>query len=265
VNKEKIIVALDVATAAEARSIVAELRGEVGAFKIGLQLFTAAGASFVREAVETETKIFLDVKFHDIPNTVAEASTEAARLGVWMFNIHALGGAEMMRRTTEAVREVCDRENLLQPKIIGVTVLTSANRETLKEIGIERDTPEQVLNLARLAAKCGLDGVVASPLEIETIRAAIEKKDFLIVTPGIRKDAVQTRGGRGDAERENEEQKTKDEGRNKLETIDDQKRVMTAKAAVCAGADYLVIGRPILQAEDKVSAVRKIIEDIEAV
>jgi orotidine-5'-phosphate decarboxylase len=263
VNKEKIIVALDVATAAEARSIVAELRGEVGAFKIGLQLFTAAGASFVREMVETETKIFLDVKFHDIPNTVAAAAKEAARLGVWMFNIHALGGAEMMRRTIEAAREVCDRENLLQPKIIGVTILTSANRETLKEIGIERDTREQVLNLARLAAKCGLDGVVASPLEIEAIRAAIEKKDFLIVTPGIRSDAETRR--RGDAETENGRRKTKDEGRNKLETNDDQRRVMTARAAAVAGADYLVIGRPILQADDRVSAVRKIIEDIEAV
>ncbi len=258
-NKEKIIVALDVATAAEARSIVAELRGEVGAFKIGLQLFTAAGASFVREMVETETKVFLDVKFHDIPNTVAEASREAVRLGVWMFNIHALGGAEMMRRTIEAVREVCDRENLFQPKIIGVTVLTSANRETLKEIGIERDTPEQVLNLARLAAKCGLDGVVASPLEIKTIRAAIEKKDFLIVTPGIRspKSEVQS------LKPKTEDRRPKTEFQ--IETIDDQKRVMTAKEAAVAGADYLVIGRPILQAEDKVSAVRKIIEDIEAV
>lgn len=254
-NKEKIIVALDVATAAEARSIVAELGGEVGAFKIGLQLFTAAGASFVREMIEAGAKIFLDVKFHDIPNTVAEASKEAARLGVWMFNVHALGGAEMMRRTIEAVREVCDRENLFQPKIIGVTVLTSANRETLKEIGIERDTPEQVLNLARLTAKCGLDGVVASPLEIRMIRAAIKEKDFLIVTPGIRSDAEQRSEG----------QKTKDEGRNNLETIDDQKRVMTAKAAVAAGADYLVIGRPILQAKDRVSAVRAIIKDIEAV
>jgi orotidine-5'-phosphate decarboxylase len=263
VNKEKIIVALDVATAAEARSIVVELRGEVGAFKIGLQLFTAAGASFVRETIEAGTKIFLDVKFHDIPNTVAEASKEAARLGVWMFNIHALGGAEMMRRSVEAVREICERENLLQPKIIGVTVLTSANRETLKEIGIERDTPEQVLNLARLAAKCGLDGVVASPLEIETIRQAIDEKDFLIVTPGIRKDAATRQ--RGNAAGEIEGQKTKEERRNKLETIDDQKRVMTAKQAATAGADYLVIGRPILQAEDRVSAVREIIRDIETV
>ena len=247
-NKEKIIVALDVATAAEARSIIAELRGEVGAFKIGLQLFTAAGASFVRETIEAEIKLFLDLKFHDIPNTVAKASMEAARLGVWMFNLHALGGAEMMRRAVEATREISDKENLTQPKIISVTVLTSANRETLKEVGIEREMREQVLNLARLTAKCGLDGVVASPLEIEAIGAAIEKKDFLIVTPGIRSDA-----------------ETRNEKRNKLETIDDQKRVMTAKEAVAAGANYLVIGRPILQAEDRISAVRKIIEEIEAV
>jgi len=248
VNKEKIIVALDVATAAEARSLIAELRGEVGAFKIGLQLFTAAGASFVRETIEAEIKLFLDLKFHDIPNTVAKASMEAARLGVWMFNLHALGGAEMMRRTVEATREISDKENLIQPKIISVTVLTSANRETLKEVGIEREMREQVLNLARLTAKCGLDGVVASPLEIEAIGAAIEKKDFLIVTPGIRNDA-----------------ETRKEKRNKLETIDDQKRVMTAQQAVAAGADYLVIGRPILQAEDRISAVQKIIEEIEAV
>ena len=247
-NKEKIIVALDVATAAEARSLIAELRGEVGAFKIGLQLFTAAGASFVRETIEAEIKLFLDLKFHDIPNTVAKASMEAARLGVWMFNLHALGGAEMMRRAVEATREISDKENLIQPKIISVTVLTSANRETLKEVGIEREMREQVLNLARLTAKCGLDGVVASPLEIEAIGAAIEKKDFLIVTPGIRSDA-----------------ETRNEKRNKLETIDDQKRVMTAQQAVAAGADYLVIGRPILQAEDRISAVQKIIEEIETV
>jgi orotidine-5'-phosphate decarboxylase len=252
VGKDKIIVALDVATAAEARNIIAELRGEVGAFKVGLQLFTAAGASFVRETVQAGIKLFLDVKFHDIPNTVAEASREAARLGVWMFNVHAFGGAEMMRRAIEAAREVCETENLVQPKIIGVTVLTSANRETLKEVGIERETQEQVSSLARLTAKCGLDGVVASPLEIEAIRAAVEEKDFLIVTPGIR--------GR-ESRVENQRPKTKD----KIETIDDQKRVMTAKEAVAAGADYLVIGRPILQAEDRISAARKIIQEINAV
>jgi len=240
-NKEKIIVALDVATAAEARRVIAELRGEVGAFKMGLQLFTAAGASFVRETVAAGAKIFLDLKFHDIPNTVARASIEAARLGVWMFNLHALGGSEMMQRTVEAVREICDKENFIQPKIIGVTVLTSSTRETLKEIGIETETSEQVLKLAQLTAKCGLDGVVASPMEIEMIRASVGKKDFLIVTPGIRSSRTGLQ----------------------IETSDDQKRVMTAREAIAAGADYLVIGRPILQAEDRISAVRKILEQAE--
>jgi orotidine-5'-phosphate decarboxylase len=245
-TKEKIIVALDVATAEEARRIIAELQGEVGAFKIGLQLFTAAGASFVRETIAAGTKLFLDLKFHDIPNTVASASIEAVRLGVWMFNVHTLGGGEMMRKTVGSVREICEKENLIQPKIIGVTVLTSANGETLREVGIEAETQGQVLSLTRLAAKCGLDGVVASPLEIESIRATVEKKDFLIVTPGIRSAAWKA-----------------NEGHDKPETFDDQKRVMTAKDAVAAGADYLVIGRPILQAADKVSAARKIVEEIE--
>lgn len=235
-SKEQIIVALDVATAAEARQVINELSGEVGAFKIGLQLFTAAGASFVRETIEAGAKIFLDVKFHDIPNTVAKASVEAARLGTWMFNVHTLGGAEMMRKTVEAVREVCAKENLEKPRIIGVTVLTSSSQATLREVGIETEIQAQVLKLAGLAAECELDGVVASPLEIEAIRGAVKKPDFLIVTPGIRPDFA---------------------------TNDDQKRVMTAKDAIMAGADYLVIGRPILQAENRLAAVRKIIEETE--
>lgn len=235
-TKDKIIVALDVETAAEARVIIGEIGGEVGAFKIGLQLFTSAGASFVREVVEKNIRLFLDVKFHDIPNTVAKASIEVARLGVWMFNIHAIGGAEMMRRTVETVREICAKENLPQPKIIGVTVLTSSNRETLREVGIDKEIDSQVVNLARLTAKCGLDGVVASPLEVEAIRRNIENKDFLIVTPGIRPTFA---------------------------TNDDQKRVMTPKEAVSQGADFLVIGRPVTQADDKLSAVRKILEEID--
>ena len=210
------------------------MREEVGAFKIGLQLFTVAGSSFVREFVAKDVKIFLDVKFHDIPNTVAKASIEVARLGVWMFNIHAVGGNEMMRRTIENVREVCAKENLEKPKIIGVTVLTSANQETLCEVGIEREINAQVLNLAENSAKCGLDGVVASPLEVRTIRERIGE-DFLIVTPGIRP---------------------------KLETNDDQKRVTTANEAIKIGADYLVIGRPILRAENRLTAVREILKGI---
>ena len=241
VSKEKIIVALDVETAAEAREIVAELREEVGAFKIGLQLFTAVGSSFVRELVGGGIKIFLDVKFHDIPNTVAKASIEVARLGVWMFNIHALGGGEMMQKTVENVQEICNKENLQKPKIIGVTVLTSSNQETLRETGLEREVAAQVLNLAQLSAKYGLDGVVASPLETKMIRANIANQDFLIVTPGIRPKM--------NAE---------------FETFDDQKRVMTAKEAIENGANYLVIGRPILQADNKLTAVRKILEEIES-
>ena len=236
-TKEKIIVALDVETADEARRIIDEIGGEVGAFKIGLQLFTAAGASFVRELVAKDVRLFLDVKFHDIPNTVAKASIEVARLGVWMFNVHALGGAEMMRRTVENVREVCAKENLKEPKIIGVTVLTSADQETLRAVGIEKEINLQVVNLARLTAKCGLDGVVASPLEVETIRSNIEKPNFLIVTPGIRPDFA---------------------------TKDDQKRVMTPGEAVSAGSDYLVIGRPITAQSDKLSTVKKIVEELES-
>lgn len=241
-NKEKIIVALDVEAAVEAREIIEELRGEVGAFKIGLQLFTAAGASFVRAAVENNVKIFLDVKFHDIPNTVAKAAIEVARLGVWMFNIHALGGAEMMRKTVESVREVCDKENLNPPKIIGVTVLTSSDQETLRETGIETELNAQVLKLAQLSAQCGLDGVVASPLETGAIRQSV-KNDFLIVTPGIRSSKFKVNSS---------------ESENQFETSDDQKRVMTASEALAAGADYLVIGRPIVQAADRISVVREI-------
>lgn len=237
-SREKIIVALDVETAGEARKIIDELGGEVGAFKIGLQLFTAAGASLVREIVDRNIKLFLDVKFHDIPNTVAKAAVEVARLGVWMFNVHALGGGEMMRRTVETVREFCVKENLAEPKIIAVTVLTSANRETLREVGIEREIDSQVVNLARLTAKCGLDGVVASPLEVEKIRQNVENKDFLIVTPGIRPTFA---------------------------TNDDQRRVMTPKEAIRSGADYLVIGRPITGQADRSAAVRKILKEMETV
>lgn len=236
-SKDKLIVALDVENAFQAREIMNELGGAVGAFKIGLQLFTAEGASFVREAVAAGNRIFLDLKFHDIPNTVAKASVEAARLGVWMFNVHALGGSEMMRRTIDNVAEICEKENLEIPKILGVTVLTSSNQAVLSETGIERAVESQVVNLAQITAKCGLDGVVASPQEIELIRANVNNKDFLIVTPGIRPEFA---------------------------TNNDQKRVMTPKQAVASGANFLVIGRPITRAEDKTAAVSKILKEIES-
>ena len=253
--KEKIIVALDVETVREAREIIAELREEVGAFKIGLQLFTSAGASFVSEMVASDINVFLDVKFHDIPNTVAKASLEVARLGVWMFNVHAVGGGEMMRKSVEEVKRFCEKENLIQPKIIGVTVLTSSNRETLRETGIEKETGEQVVTLAQLAAKYGLDGVVASPHEVNLIRENVQRKDFLIVTPGIRSSRFKVQGSKSEDERP----KTQ----SQFETYEDQRRVMTANEAVRSGSDYLVIGRPILQAKDKILAVREIIKEIE--
>jgi len=234
--KEKIILALDLSSAEEARKTIEIFRDEVGAFKIGLQLFTAAGASFVREVTAGGEKVFLDLKFHDIPNTVAKAAAEAARMGVWMFNLHALGGSEMMRAAVAEVDGVCAREDLARPKMIAVTVLTSAAAQTLSEVGIANEAREQVLKLAQLASECGLDGVVASPQEITLIRENIGRKDFLVVTPGVRPGFA---------------------------TNDDQKRVMTPAQAIAAGSDHLVIGRPVLKAENPLEAVRQIIKEME--
>ncbi len=221
----------------EAKDLISELKNEVGIFKIGLQLFTSAGASFVKEVVEMGIKVFLDVKFHDIPNTVAKASVEVARLGIWMFNVHALGGEEMLKRTVDEVNEICSRENINKPKVIGVTILTSADENTLKKVGINHEIEKQVLKLAKLSGDCGLDGVVASPNEVKSIRKEISNNGFTIVTPGIRPGFA---------------------------TKDDQKRVMTPKEALNTGSDYLVIGRPITKAKDKIKAVRKIIEEIQS-
>jgi orotidine-5'-phosphate decarboxylase len=233
--KDRIVIALDVDSPDKARNIVAELTGLVGAFKVGLQLFTAAGPSFVRELSLAGHRVFLDLKFHDIPTTVARAGVEAARLGVWMLNVHALGGAEMMRRTAADVDAACVRESLVRPKIIAVTVLTSSTDDTLRETGIERDTLSQAASLALLAGECGLDGVVASPLEAKRIRENARSAGFTIVTPGIRlKDA----------------------------SIDDQRRVTTPGAAVAAGSDYIVLGRPVLGSPDMPAVVEKIAAEI---
>lgn len=239
--KEKLIIPLDVSTGQEAENLIDELKDHVGVFKVGLQLFTSVGPAFVRKIVKNGVKVFLDLKFHDIPNTVAGASAEAARLGVWMFNLHSFGGPEMMRRAIDEVKEICLREGLARPKIIAVTILTSTDQDNLKEIGIENKTSAQVLKLAQLTAKCGLDGVVASPLEIELIKREVSK-DFLLVTPGIR---PKINGSKTD-----------------FETLDDQKRVMTPGQAVSLGADYLVIGRPVTKSDNKIEAVEKIIKEI---
>jgi orotidine-5'-phosphate decarboxylase len=235
--KNKLIVALDVDSAEKARGLFNSLREVAGMFKIGMQLFTAAGPSIVREIVAAGGRIFLDLKYHDIPNTVAGAGVEAARLGVSIFNVHAAGGSEMMRRTADAVTAVSEREGLARPKIIGVTLLTSADAKVLVEIGVTNSPQEQVTALARLSATSGLDGVVASPLEVAAIRAAVPDQDFLIVTPGIRPAGT---------------------------TTHDQKRLMTPAGAIRAGSDYLVVGRPIIEASDPVLAAREILSEINA-
>lgn len=232
---DKLIVALDVETTKQARELFALLRDQVGMFKIGSQLFTATGPSIVREIVEAGGRVFLDLKFHDIPNTVARAGVEAARLGVSIFNVHASGGSQMMRRTAEAVTEVAARENFPRPSIIAVTVLTSAEAATLAEAGVNSEPDKQASALARLAAWSGLDGVVASPHEVALVRAAVTSQKFLVVTPGVRPSKI---------------------------THDDQKRVMTPFEAVRAGADYLVVGRAILNAPDPLRAAIEIGEEM---
>jgi orotidine-5'-phosphate decarboxylase len=235
-EKNKLIVALDVETAAEARRLVSTLRGVVGMFKIGSQLFTAAGPTLVREIIDSGERVFLDLKFHDIPNTVACAGIEATRLGVSIFNLHAAGGSEMMRRTANSVAECAVSEGLTQPLIIAVTVLTSADAGTLAEVGPGLDPAVLVPRLALLAEASGMDGVVASPREVGIVRSGVNRPDFIIVTPGVRP--------MGSA-------------------LFDQKRVTTPREAVLAGADYIVVGRPILEAPDPAQAAQKIIDELE--
>jgi len=237
--RERLIVALDVPTAAEARGLVDRLAGAVGMFKVGSQLFTAAGPDFVRALVARGEHVFLDLKFHDIPNTVAAASREAARLGVALFNVHAAGGREMMRAAADALAEESARLGTTgeRARLIAVTVLTSADASTLEETGVSAPTVEaQVARLARLAAESGLDGVVASPHEISVVRQSVAPDGFIIVTPGVRPSSS---------------------------AHDDQRRVMTPSAAVRAGADFIVMGRAILKAPDPARAAREIIEEME--
>jgi orotidine-5'-phosphate decarboxylase len=235
--KEKLIVALDVDSAERALALFNLLRDAVGMFKIGMQLFTAAGPDLVRRIIAGGGRIFLDLKYHDIPNTVRLAGIEATRLGVSLFNIHAAGGVEMMKRTAEAVSETAAREGLSRPKVLGVTLLTSMDTVALGQIGITLESVTMVGVLARRAADCGLDGVVASARETAMIRETVSRKDFLIVTPGIRPSS---------------------------ESGDDQRRTMTAADAIRAGADYIVVGRPILKDEDPARAAERIVSEMAA-
>ena len=230
--KDKILVALDVETRDEALRLADTLRGSVGGFKIGSRLFTSEGPAIVRTLTERGDRVFLDLKFHDIPNTVATAVSAATALGVWMVNVHAGGGVAMMQAARAAAHEAAAKHNVAAPLVIAVTVLTSMNQATLRDTGVVIDLIDQVLRLAELTKEAGLDGVVASPRETAAIRRRCGA-DFAIVTPGIR-------GGAAAA------------------TKDDQERTMSPAEAIAAGASYLVIGRPILSAPDPRAAALKI-------
>ncbi|MCI0338845.1 MAG: orotidine-5'-phosphate decarboxylase [Acidobacteria bacterium] len=217
-------------------TLVSSLRGIVGMFKVGKQLFTAAGPDIVRGIVEMGERVFLDLKFHDIPNTVAKAGIEAARLGVSIFDLHAMGGSQMMRLTAEAVKKTAELEKIDRPLILGVTVLTSHTQASLNEVGIERKLEDEVVCLAQLCEASGIDGVVASPHEIIPIRNAMKNPNFIILTPGVRPAGS---------------------------ALNDQRRVMAPAEAIRAGANYLVVGRPITEAEDPVNTAKKILAEIE--
>ncbi|HLA75323.1 MAG TPA: orotidine-5'-phosphate decarboxylase [Gammaproteobacteria bacterium] len=228
-NKSRIIVALDYADADTALSLADKLAAQSCRLKVGKELFCRAGPQLVQHLIKRGFDVFLDLKFHDIPNTVAQACAAAADLGVWMVNVHALGGAKMM----EAARSAC-AAHARPPLLIGVTILTSLGDDDIRQVGLTGTPAQNVLRLATLAKNAGLDGVVCSPLEAVALRQTLGQ-EFCLVTPGIRPQ------GSGQ---------------------DDQKRTMTPAEAVHSGADYLVIGRPITAARDPMLALQAIQQDI---
>ncbi|PLX97476.1 MAG: orotidine-5'-phosphate decarboxylase [Desulfuromonas sp.] len=232
--KERLIFALDVDSYDEAQQWVRILADEVGMFKVGKQLFTRCGPQVVKMIRDAGGGVFLDLKYHDIPNTVAKASVEAARMGVQMFNVHALGGGKMMRTMIEEVNAATIQEGLPLPIVLAVTILTSSSQDDLREVGIELPVERMVPRLAALAQHNGLHGVVASAQELPLIRQSCGD-DFVVVTPGVRPATADR---------------------------DDQQRVMTPGEAIAAGADYLVVGRPISKADDPVMAARAIVKEM---
>jgi len=233
--RDRIILALDLSNYKEAIDIIERFKEHINVFKVGSELFTTVGPKIINDIHAKGKKVFLDLKYHDIPNIVSKSASVAAELGVFMFTVHTLGGLEMMRRAVQTLIEVSLKKNIQRPKLLGVTILTSIDQTALRdELGIGQRMTTQVKHLAGLALKAGLDGVIASAHEIETIRAYCGN-NFLIVTPGIRPSwALQ----------------------------DDQKRTMTPKEALRKGADYLVIGRAVLYQPDPINALNRIIEEI---
>jgi orotidine-5'-phosphate decarboxylase len=233
---DRLLVALDVDTAADALALADRLRGVAGGFKIGNRLFTSHGPAFVSDLVSRGDRVFLDLKYHDIPNTVAGAVAAAVRLGVWMVNVHASGGLEMMRAARDAAATEASRLSRRAPLVIAVTMLTSLSQDSMADIGMTGSLPAQVERLAALAQSAGLDGVVASAQEIALIRARCGPS-FTIVTPGIR-GARDSKG--------------------------DQARTMSASEALAAGASYLVVGRPIIAAADPRRAAEEVAAECRA-
>lgn len=231
--RDRLIVALDVADAARAARLAERLRGHVGMFKVGLELFTVEGPSVARELAMRGDRVFLDLKLHDIPNTVRGAARSAARTGAWMIDVHAAGGRAMMEAALAGVEEIAPGAG--RPRVIGITILTSLGTADLSDIGTSGTPESAAVRLANLAQSAGLDGVVASPREASVIRAACGP-GFLIVTPGVRPASA---------------------------AQNDQSRVATPEAAIRAGADFLVVGRPITQASDPAAAADAIVGEIE--
>jgi orotidine-5'-phosphate decarboxylase len=231
---DQLLIALDVENGSRALVLAEALRDLAGGFKIGSRLFTAEGPAIVRALTSRGHRVFLDLKFHDIPNTVAQAVSAATSLGVWMVNVHASGGEAMMQAAGKAAHETAAREKIAPPLVIAVTVLTSMDATALFSTGIQRPLVDHAIALARLAKLAGLDGVVASPQEIPLLRQHCGP-DFHIVTPGIRGGAARKTSG------------------------DDQERTMTAAGALAAGASYIVVGRPIIAAADPRAAAETIV------
>jgi orotidine-5'-phosphate decarboxylase len=244
--RQKLILALDFDSLPPALELAQSLSSLIGIFKINIHLFTAEGPSAVAQLDKLGCEIFLDLKFHDIPNTVKGAVTSAMGLpGVRLLDVHSLGGLEMMRAAVRARDEAgASRPRYQAPKLLAITILTSMDNAALKAVGVVGPASKRVVQLARLAKKAGMDGVVASPQEVRAIRRACGK-DFLIVVPGIRPAAV-----------------TPGSGGKRKKKSDDQARIATPAEAIRAGADYLVIGRPITAAADPLSAARAILEEI---